>query len=149
MGLRISLFLAVPATLLAGALAFACGSSKGGNVFQEAGTGSDATGGDASGDDAGGDADAGCGIVCDDAEAAPSCLNLQCKVDLQCSGQGKPQTTLTGTVYDPAGNLPLYNVYVYIPNAMPDPIKPGNPTCTNCEAPASGNPIIGTLTDAD
>jgi hypothetical protein len=52
-------------------------------------------------------------------------------------------------VYDPAGALPLYNVYVYIPNSKPDPIEAGSPTCTQCEAPASGNPVIGASSDAD
>jgi hypothetical protein len=52
-------------------------------------------------------------------------------------------------VYDPAGALPLYNVYVYIPTTTPDPIHAGDPTCTQCEAPASGTPIVGVATDAD
>jgi hypothetical protein len=60
---------------------------------------------------------------------------------------GMPETSLTGTVRDPAGALPLYNIYVYVPNKTPDPITPGHPTCTSCEAPASGDPIIGALTD--
>jgi hypothetical protein len=78
----------------------------------------------------------------------PGCVNLQCAVT-SCAAQGKPETTLTGTIRDPAGKLPLYNVYVYVPNAKPSPIAPGNPTCTPCEAPASGNPIIGTTTDTN
>ncbi len=65
-----------------------------------------------------------------------------------CSSQGKPETSLTGTVYDPAANLPLYNVYVYIPNKTPDPIHAGDPTCMACEAPATGSPILGASTDA-
>jgi hypothetical protein len=60
---------------------------------------------------------------------------------------GRTETTLTGTVYDPAGNLGLFDVFVYVPNKTPDPITPGNPTCSPCEAPASGDPVIGTLTD--
>ncbi len=79
----------------------------------------------------------------------PQCTGLQCQAQIDdCEGKGLPPTTLTGNVYDPAGQLPLYNVYVYVPNATPDPITPGNPTCTQCEAPASGQPIIGTSTDA-
>jgi hypothetical protein len=58
-----------------------------------------------------------------------------------------PFTSITGVVYDPAGALPLYDVYVYIPSSTPDAIDPGNPACTPCEAPASGGPIIGTLTN--
>jgi hypothetical protein len=58
-----------------------------------------------------------------------------------------PYTSITGVVYDPAGVLPLYNVYVYIPSSTPDDIDPGNPACTQCEAPASGGPIVGVLTN--
>ena len=43
-----------------------------------------------------------------------SCVNLQC--------QQIPGTTISGVVYDPAGNRPLYDVFVYVPNATPDPI---------------------------
>ena len=65
---------------------------------------------------------------------------LQCQAEKDnCAGQGKPLTSITGTVYDPAGGLPLNNVYVYIPTTTPDPIQPGNPVCTQCQAPASGS----------
>ncbi len=80
-------------------------------------------------------------------EAAAACVNLQCAGATNCAGMGKPETSLTGTIRDPGGHLPLYNVYVYVPNATPAPITPGNPTCTACEAPASGDPILGTSTD--
>jgi hypothetical protein len=69
-----------------------------------------------------------------------------CKPD-PCLAQGKTATSISGYVYDPAGNLPLYGVYVYIPSSAPLAIDPGNPACTPCEAAASGGPIIGTLTD--
>jgi hypothetical protein len=81
-------------------------------------------------------------------EAAPTCSGLQCQA-VDCAAMGKPETSLTGTIRDPAGALPLYNIYVYVPNTKPDPIAPGNPTCTPCQANASGSPILGTLTDAD
>jgi hypothetical protein len=75
------------------------------------------------------------------------CEGLKCRWT-GCAEQGKAEISLTGTVYDPAGNLPLYNVYVYVPNSQPDPIHAGDPTCTQCAAPPSGEPIVGTLTDA-
>jgi hypothetical protein len=77
------------------------------------------------------------------------CSGLQCQGRLDdCAAQGKPPTTISGYVYDPAGKLPLYNVYVYIPNEKLDPIVPGHPVCTQCEAPASGSPVVGSPTDA-
>lgn len=134
-----------PVVLLASAIAFACSgsstSSFGSNPGKD-GASDDGSGG-ATGDDAGDD---GCGILGCSGDTAPPCQNLQCKWQ-PCAPQGKPETELTGTIWDPAARLPLYNVYVYVPNATPDPIKPGNPTCTQCEAPASGSPLIGALTD--
>ncbi len=80
-----------------------------------------------------------------DGGGGPRCAGLQCQAVRCDAGM---ETTLTGTVYDPAGNLPLYNVYVYIANSAPAPIQPGSPTCTACEAPASGDPVIAASTDA-
>jgi hypothetical protein len=82
-------------------------------------------------------------------DGAPGCTGALCNVSMtdNCAGKNLPFTSITGVVYDPAGALPLYDVYVYIPGSTPDPIDPGNPACTPCEAPASGGPIIGTLTN--
>jgi hypothetical protein len=134
------------ALLLLGALA--CGGNGNDNPK---GFGSDAA---TSGDDAenGGDAGAADGgtLFGDSAvgDGAGGCTGLQCQA-VNCAAMGMPETTLTGTVRDPAGALPLYNVYAYVPNTKPDPIAPGNPTCTVCQAAASGNPILGTLTDSN
>jgi hypothetical protein len=55
---------------------------------------------------------------------------------------------VSGTVYDPAGRNPLYNVYVYVPNAAVEPIPTGA-VCAACQAPASGSPLPGAVqTDA-
>ncbi len=66
------------------------------------------------------------------AEAGPACNGeFDCAVP-QCE-DGK-KTTLTGTVYDPAGVNPLYNAIVYIPatrEAALDPIVTGA-TCDQC-----------------
>jgi hypothetical protein len=54
-------------------------------------------------------------------------------------------TTVSGTVYDPAGKVPLYNAVVYVPNAPAAAIKSGA-TCDRCDA-AVLNPVASTLTD--
>ncbi len=76
-------------------------------------------------------------------EAAPPCVGLKCQ-QVSCPS-GK--TTVTGTVWDPAGKNPLYNVVVYVPNAALDPI-PHGPKCDSCGgANISGSPVVTALSD--
>lgn len=56
-------------------------------------------------------------------------------------------TSLSGTVYDPAGNLPLYNVVVYVPSQPLDPIADGA-SCETCDGHFSGRPVAAALSDA-
>jgi hypothetical protein len=71
------------------------------------------------------------------------CVGLQCRQDT-CDGGGT--TTLSGTVYTPAGDLPLYNVIVYVPQG---PVRPFAQTlsCERCDAALSGSPLVQTTTD--
>jgi hypothetical protein len=142
------LWVAAPAGVLV-ALIASCGSSAS-SQFPGGGDGG-ANGGDGSSNHGDGRINLGSGGTSGlgGGDSGPACTGLQCQSQKDnCSGKGKPPTTVTGVVYDPAGALPLYDVYVYIPNSKPDPIDPGNPACTQCEAYASGGPIIGTLTNA-
>jgi hypothetical protein len=75
-----------------------------------------------------------------------------------CSAEPNKTTTLTGKVYDPAGNNPLYNVFVYVANNPDDPDLKSFPkgiTCDVCGATAAGSPLLsegdkfGTFTDVD
>ena len=83
-----------------------------------------------------------------------TCINLQCQQD-SCTGSTCTQqpcpnggkTTVSGVVYDPAQQTPLYNVVVYVPNASLADIPTGA-SCDTCASPYSGRPIAATLTDA-
>jgi len=73
------------------------------------------------------------------------CSGLQCQID-PCVG--KPKTSISGTVYDPAGKVPIYNVVVYVPNEKLADIPTGA-ACATCSGFFSGRPIAVTLSGAD
>lgn len=117
-----------------------CSAGCGGNGsgFGEDGSADTTTDGVDNGDGGFGFGDVG-------AESMPACTGLQCQVQ-NCGGG--THTTVSGIVYDPAGRNPLYNVYVYVPNAPVQPITTGA-VCQQCQAPASGSPLPGAVqTDA-
>jgi hypothetical protein len=79
-------------------------------------------------------------------------VNLQCHQTTCTLGdckeaacEGGAHTTVSGTVYDPAGKVPLYNVVVYVPNGEVKPFLPGA-QCDRCDASVL-NPAAATLTD--
>jgi len=76
--------------------------------------------------------------------AATGCKGLQCQQHMCTSGV---TTTLSGTVYDPAGRNPIYNVAVYVPNAPVEPLTLGA-SCYACDDLYTGHPVVTTLTDA-
>lgn len=73
-----------------------------------------------------------------------TCENLQCQ-QVICD-DADVTTTVTGTIYDPSGTLPIYNVVVYVPNAEVEPIPDGL-TCDQCDTEPSGSPLVTALTD--
>ena len=69
---------------------------------------------------------------------------LECYVPANCT------TTVSGTVYDPAGRNPLYNVVVFVPNdpyGTLQPITPGTHSCNTCDV-SIGDYVTATLTDS-
>ena len=94
----------------------------------------------------GGAVDGGVAVpnVCPGTGGSGGCSGIACNIPT-CSGTAT--TSITGTVYDPAGKNPLYNAVVYVPNSALDDIPEGA-TCDRCNAKLSGNPIATALTDA-
>jgi len=102
-------------------------------------TGGDGGGGDGGGRDGGGGGnDGGDG-------GGGTCTGLQCQ-QVSCPGGGT--TSLTGSIYDPSGTIPLYNAVVFVPNAPLQPFAAGV-NCDVCGASISGAPIAITLTGPD
>ena len=71
--------------------------------------------------------DAGSGLTATDSggvtllQEGGTCTGYQCQI---ASCASNSPTTLTGTVYDPAGLNPVYHAYVYIPVQLPLPAIP-------------------------
>ena len=92
------------------------------------------------------------GVTGDGPYAGP-CRNLECRQNTCTRGSCVAQpcaagvkTTVSGTVYDPAGKVPLYNVVVYVPNAPRAPVPEGA-SCDRCDATLSGMPNASAITD--
>jgi hypothetical protein len=91
----------------------------------------------AQGDDGGGGSSGG-GITM----TCPAGTNFQC-LKVNC-GNGVT-TTLSGTVYDPAGKVPLWGVSVYVPNTTPQKLPTGA-SCGDCSQWYT-SPVVSTTTD--
>ena len=78
--------------------------------------------------------------------SCPAGAPLSCYVNTQCANGA--HTTLTGKVFDPAGQQPLSNVIVFVPNdpSRLPPITPGTSSCETCAMPI-GDYVAAALTD--
>lgn len=72
------------------------------------------------------------------------CVGLECQ-QTTCENGGT--TSVSGTVLDPAGKVPIYNATVYVPNAELAVFADGATTCDRCDAQVSGKPVVITSTD--
>ena len=75
----------------------------------------------------------------------PRCITATQQCVNACPGGG--ETTVTGTVYDPAEKNPLYGIVVYVPSTPPAPISTGA-SCYSCNSLYTGNPIAFAVTDS-
>ncbi len=165
MGRRSSRFFALlfgAVSLVALGAVPACGGSNGGSGFGGAssgGSGGSGSNGSSSGNSGSGGGSTGSGSGSfgstssssgggnkDGGVACPS--GLQCNVP--CSGG--TTTTISGKVYDPAGNDPLYNIAVYVPAVPLVPLPKGVPMgadACNCAALFKSGAVVSTVTGVD
>lgn len=73
------------------------------------------------------------------------CEGLQCETADCPAGQ---ETTISGTVHIPSGDLPLPEVTVYVPNSELEPVEEGA-SCEPCEDELSADVAMGDRTDVD
>ncbi|HEX2677002.1 MAG TPA: carboxypeptidase regulatory-like domain-containing protein, partial [Polyangiales bacterium] len=71
-----------------------------------------------------------------------TCVTGECKAKACTTGKS---TNVSGTVYDPAGKLPLYNVLVFVPNGTLSKIESGA-SCDRCNL-VKEKPLVSALTD--
>ncbi len=128
-----------------------CGSNSSGNDFgSPSGDDASTSGGNASsGSSSGSGSSSSGGAVFNNplTDAAAPCMGggLGCYVRTDCT------TTITGTVYDPAGANPLYNAVVFVPNdpnGALTPIKQGTNTCSSCDV-SIGDYVTATTSKFD
>lgn len=142
--LKLFVSLALTAIAVLAASSSGCGASddqrtfKGDGGSSGTGGGTGSGGGSSSGNlfDAGGDTSIGC-------------VNLECQ-QVACSNG--MTTRVLGVVHTPTPPQygaadPLYNATVYVPNSSVDAF-PDGVSCDQCGAPASGSPLVITLSNA-
>jgi hypothetical protein len=133
-----------------------CGSSGRDSLFQT-GTASTSSGGRSSTSGAGSGGTAtpggpsGGGIIIGGGGGATSAdaSGPQCTSQGQCINHGcanNGHTTITGTVFDPAGINPLYDVVVYVPQTTPSAL-PSGASCYTCQSLYTGGVVASALTN--
>lgn len=65
-----------------------------------------------------------------------ACFGIECRI-VNCAEQGKPPTSISGTVFAPNRTLALFGANVYIPLSDPGPLAEGV-QCTTCQQATPG-----------
>jgi hypothetical protein len=143
---------------LAACAAVACGGTTKGSPF---GAGSSGANGSSGGSGGGIGSGSGSGNMFPGGSGGPSSSGgigydggVPCPTGLECnvSCSGGGTTTISGKVYDPAGNNPIYNVVVYVPatplQPLPKGVPTGNDSCS-CLALFQSGAIVSTATAVD
>lgn len=73
------------------------------------------------------------------------CEGIGCSI-VDCATQGRPSTTVSGTVFAPNGTLPLFGVTVYVPISDPGPL-PAGVQCDRCADSLQGGAYTSATTD--
>ncbi len=103
------------------------------------------------GDDSGGMFGGGDGAVSSSGTTGDG-GEVVCPAGLMCDVPCAPgqSTTITGTVYDPSGKDPLYNIAVYVPQSKLQPLPRGIPAgadACSCAALFKSGAVVSTTTD--
>jgi hypothetical protein len=141
---------AFPLLLAAVVAASACGRSQNDGFGDDSGGGGGGGGDDGDpGGGAGSGGSSGTGFTvpptATTTDGGPCPAGLQCNV--ACSGSAT--TSISGTVYDPAGRDPLYNIVVFVPSgplqALPKGVPTGADACS-CPALFKSGEVVTTTT---
>lgn len=87
------------------------------------------------------------GAVDADVGPADACEGLECRI-VNCEKEGKPPTTISGTVFAPNRTLALHGVTVYVPLSDPGPLMQGA-QCTRCQDGIPGGSAANTTSGTD
>jgi hypothetical protein len=148
-------FLSIAALLAAAAVAWpGCGGQHGSGFATAGMGGDDDTGNPGGGSGGGGGYSDDAGLTLGGGNVADGASSISYVLTLDDGGVTKgaacptgAYTSISGKIYDPAGNDPLYGAVAYVPSKPLAPLTSGA-SCDSCESLFSGSPVAAAQTDA-